>query len=660
MSLPKGSQPSDLAVSPDGTRVYVSAMGTHNVFVISTETNAIIDVIDLGVDGFCGIWPFRLSMTPDGTTIYVANFFSENISVIDTGINHVVTTIETGHPVRDVAFTPDNRYAYIDFGLREIAVVDVSTHRVVKKISLKKGDSSYTLAVSRDGRHVYVVSQTGGGRIYTIDAASNKIIGHFDLGKEVSNQGQISLSPDGSKLYLPSGIVGSSYAQPDEGVNRVFVVDLEQKSVVSEIEVPGGPVAVALSPDGRKGFVSTFAAKKVFVFDLLNNSITGEIEWNGILAENEVEEHKRCDLRGLQVTPDGNRLYITGWDADGILVADLTTEKMIKIVILNKVALNLYEIAISPDGRRVYACCQSVAPGTEPGIYVIDTTTNTVADKVIVEPYPTSPYITSDGRILYVVSGNRVLAIDTVVDRITGEIPLGDIGGFPYDIALVPGGNKAYVTNVRSREIYVIDLVSKTILRKIDVGWYPQMVVVTPDGKKAYVSRQKNPYDEGGLVIIDVPTDQVTGSISPPLGSGPGGRHDLLSVTLDGKFVYWATENQWVNIIRTSTDKVLKTIDLATKVEKNLGNPRGIHPSGIAFTSDGKRAYIPCGDAYYVDVLGVKKGTVIDRILDVGIEPVAVVITPDDKFAYLTTKKSEEIIVLKLDTNEIIKRIPIS
>jgi large repetitive protein len=653
--FPRGSQPSDLVISPDGSRVYASVMGTHNVFVISTEMNAVIAVIDLGEGGFSGVWPFRLSITPDGTNIYVANFFSENISVIDTGSNRVITTIEIGDPVRDIAFTPDSKYAYIDLGATEIAVVDVNVHRVEQTISLEQEDRSFTLAVSPDGRHVYAVSQAGGGRIYIIDVALNAVIEYFDLGKELTNHGHIALSPDGSKLYLPSGITATSYARPHEGVNKVFVVDLEQRSVVSEIEVLGGPIAMALSPDGRKGYVSTFSAKQVFVVDLLTNSVTGQIEWDGVLVKD--EEYKRRDLRGLVVAPKVSRLYITGWDADGILVADLTTERMINIIELNKVAFHLYEISISPDGRWVYASAQAVAPGVKSGLFVIDTASNTVLDKIAEEPYPSNPYVTSDGQLLYAVSGNRVLVIDLAANRIIGEIFLGNVGGFPYDIALVPGKNKAYVTNVRSREVYVVNLELKTVLRNIDVGWYPQMVVVTPDGQKAYVSRQNNPYDSGGLAIIDTSTDQVIGTIDPPLGTGTGGRHDLLVVTQNGEHVYWAPENEWLHIISTADDKVLKTIGLASRVETILGNPRGIHPTDVAFTSDGSRAYIPCGDAYYVVIMDVESGTVIDRLVDVGIEPVAVVITPDDGFAYLTTKKSEEIIVLELATNKIVERI---
>jgi YVTN family beta-propeller protein len=97
----------------------------------------------------------------------------------------------------------------------------------------------------------------------------------------------------------------------------------------------------------------------------------------------------------------------------------------------------------------------------------------------------------------------------------------------------------------------------------------------------------------------------------------------------------------------------VKTINLDTGREGG----RGIHPSDIAFTSDGTRAYIVCGDAYYLAVLDVASSTVIYRIMDVGIEPVAIVITPDDRFAYVTNKKGESVSVIDLATNKVIASI---
>lgn len=650
----RGNQPSDIVITPDGSRIYVTAMGTHNVFVIDTQTNLITEVIDLCENGFYGAWPFREAITPDGSTIYVANMMSDNISVIDTDSNRVVATIEMGHFVHDIAITPDGKFAYVDLGWDRVAVIDVSTNTVTKTIPLNIGDQSYTLAASHDGSTVYVVSQAGGGRVYVIDVNTNTITDQFEIGKEVTNQGIITVSPDDSELYLPCGITGTSYERPTEGVNKIFVIDLANRCVTAEIEVIGGPIVMRLSSNGQTGYVSTFAAQKVFVVDLSNNTVIAEIDWDGVSAG-------RNDLRDMVITPEGSQLYITGWDADAIFVADLVTNRMTNVINLNEITTQLYEIAITPDGKRVYVSNESKTPGVKTGLFVIDTDTNTVIDEIAKVSYPHCPTITSDGKLLYAVVESwpkRVIVIDVAENEIVNQIFLSDSCQYGYDIAIIPGQNKAYVTDARLRYVYVADLVSSTVVKRIDVGWWPQMVVVTPDGSRAYVSRQNNPHDIGGLVIIDTATDQVIGTIAPPSGTtGTNGRHDLLAVSPDGLYIYWETSPDRVNIVDIASNQVVKSINLGTN--RDCWATRGIHPSDIAFTTDGSRAYIPCGDAFYVIVWDVAARAIIDRIVDVGIEPVAIVITPDNKLAYVTNKESEDVSVIDLGSNTVIARISI-
>lgn len=647
----RGNQPSDIVITPDGSRVYVTAMGTHNVFVIDTQTNLITDIIDLYENGFYGAWPFREAITPDGSKIYVANMMSDNISVINTDSNRVVATIEMGHFVHDIAITPDGKFAYVDLGWDRVAVIDVSTNTVTETIPLNTGDQSYTLAASHDGSKVYVVSQAGGGRVYVIDVTSNNITNQFELGKNVTNQGIITVSPDDSKLYLPSGITGTSYERPIEGVNKIFVIDLASRSVTAEIEIIGGPIVMRLSSDGQTGYVSTFAAKKLFVVDLVNNTVIAEIDWDGILAG---EEWRRNDFRDMVITPDGARLYVTGWDADAILVADLLTNSMTNVIELNEITTQLSEIAITPDGRRIYIS-GLVGEDSIGHLFVVDTETQSLLQEISVGNFLANLCFTSDGRLLYVVSQTRVLEMEVATNKVIREIPLEN-KGYLLDIALVPLQEKVYVTDVQDQYVYAVDLRSGTVVKRIDVGWWPQMVVVTPDGSRAYVSRQNNPHDAGGLVIIDTATDQVIGMIAPPIGTtGTNGRHDLLAVTPDGTQIYWETSPDYMNIVDIASNQVVKSINLQTN--RDVFATRGIHPSDIAFTSDGSRAYIPCGDAFYVIVWDVVTQTIIDYIVDVGVGPGSIVIAPDNKFAYVTNGESEDVSVIDLGSNTVIARI---
>jgi YVTN family beta-propeller protein len=78
-----------VAVTPDGTRVYV-ANGPSSVSVIDTATNTVTATVGVG-DG-----PFGVAVTPDGARVYVPNWVSGDVSVIDTATNTVTTTVPVG------------------------------------------------------------------------------------------------------------------------------------------------------------------------------------------------------------------------------------------------------------------------------------------------------------------------------------------------------------------------------------------------------------------------------------------------------------------------------------------------------------------------------------------------------------------------------------
>jgi len=94
--------PFAVAITPDGTRAYVTNIDSDDVSVINTATN-----MTVGLPIPVGDGPIGVAITPDGTRAYVANLFSGNVSVIDTATN---TTVGLPIPVelspRGVAITP--------------------------------------------------------------------------------------------------------------------------------------------------------------------------------------------------------------------------------------------------------------------------------------------------------------------------------------------------------------------------------------------------------------------------------------------------------------------------------------------------------------------------------------------------------------------------
>jgi YVTN family beta-propeller protein len=60
-----------------------------------------------------GVLPYGVAVTPDGSKVYVANLDSNNVSVIAAATNTVVTTIPVGFNPLGVAVSPDGSKVYI-------------------------------------------------------------------------------------------------------------------------------------------------------------------------------------------------------------------------------------------------------------------------------------------------------------------------------------------------------------------------------------------------------------------------------------------------------------------------------------------------------------------------------------------------------------------
>jgi len=108
-TIPLGSLPGSLVVSPSGSRVYVPIGSPSNtVLVIDTKTNTVIrNPLPFGRD------PARVAVSPNGSHIYVTNSVSNTVSVIDTTTNTVVATIEVGRNVGGVAVAPHGSQVYV-------------------------------------------------------------------------------------------------------------------------------------------------------------------------------------------------------------------------------------------------------------------------------------------------------------------------------------------------------------------------------------------------------------------------------------------------------------------------------------------------------------------------------------------------------------------
>src|SRR5260370_1116421 len=102
--------PFGVAVTPDGSKVYLTHIGANIVSVIDTTTNTVI-----GSPIHVGFLPYGLAATPDGSKVFAANHGARDnsVSVIDTAAKTVSATIPVCSPPTGAAVTPAGSPIYI-------------------------------------------------------------------------------------------------------------------------------------------------------------------------------------------------------------------------------------------------------------------------------------------------------------------------------------------------------------------------------------------------------------------------------------------------------------------------------------------------------------------------------------------------------------------
>ena len=124
LPIPVGNGPFAVAVTPDGTKVYV-ANTTGNVSVIHTATKTLVKTVSLGGQ------PIAVAVTPDGAKVYVVNTGIRQCFGDPQAWQHGGGHDPGGALPRGVAITPDGTQAYVANSFdNTVSVIDTATNTV--------------------------------------------------------------------------------------------------------------------------------------------------------------------------------------------------------------------------------------------------------------------------------------------------------------------------------------------------------------------------------------------------------------------------------------------------------------------------------------------------------------------------------------------------
>ncbi len=197
---------------------------------------------------------------------------------------------------------------------------------------------------------------------------------------------------------------------------------------------------------------------------------------------------------------------------------------------------------------------------------------------------PISLVAASDGKTLYIAetTANRVGVFDTRLDRVVGEISVGE---HPIGLALSNDESVLYVTSATpDGAVQIVDILSERVLETIAVGHTPVAVILHPDGKTLYVCNQFS----NSIGVVDLDEAAQVATIAVP-------REPVATaLTEDGGALLVANHLPAGPANTDHTACVVSVIDTVKRtLVKNIELPDGsTNLQGIAMSPNGRYAYV--------------------------------------------------------------------
>lgn len=349
--------PKSVSISPDGERYYVNSLEGFRTVAYDMNTHKKLAVVKHSFNnGDSALWA-----TPSGFYEFHHEYLHPNIF--------------SGKPVEST-FTHGGRYLWVPYYRRSfdlnaqdpsaIAVIDTQTHRIVRL--LETGPLPKMVATSPDGRWV-AVTHWGENTVGVINVCSESPNDWHYINNYIVDY---RLRLNYSLTESVNRDVGSGYALR----GTVFTPD-SQYLLVGCMGGMGGIAVIDLMKQQYLGRVTGMMDN---VRHLLINDGWLYISINQHGAVQRIRLQKVISaLPQMQ----SRRVKVDGWQTC-------------------KVASGARTISISPDGRYVFAACNSGSC-----LSIVDTKSFTMIGKVPVDSYPVGLDISDDGKTLIVTSQGR-------------------------------------------------------------------------------------------------------------------------------------------------------------------------------------------------------------------------------------------------------------
>jgi len=287
----------------------------------------------------------------------------------------------------------------------------------------------------------------------------------------------------------------------------ISIIDLATQKVIKTLKV--GPIVhgVCAQADGRRAFATIESENSLKVVDTKTNTVTDTIALGGRPNE-------------CAATNDGRYVVVPLLaPANLSVVVDVAEKKIVK----SFKTVHPHNCFTPEGGSNTIVYCEERDAYR---IHRIDLAKMEITNEVKVAGDPRPFAITKDEKTLYTaLSGLHGVAVIDIPHETMSQIALPPMPWMAckveppntpvHGVGLTPDGKKLWITSVSDAGIYVYDIASKKLGKKITVGACPNWISFSADGKYAGVSNA----DTDDASILDVKAEKEIARVK--VGTAP-------------------------------------------------------------------------------------------------------------------------------------------
>lgn len=256
-----------------------------------------------------GSGPIGVSVSPDGERVYTANSAGPDgtVSILDTSINQLIGEVTAGVGTSGVAVSPNGQRVYAtNYNIATVSIIDTTLTPPAVVETVNVDTAPYGVTVDPTGRYVYVGNSTA-STLSVIDTSQTPAFVTQVNSSEIVNPYGIALSADGSKLYVANYKDGF-----DRGsllIIQTSAIDKTQASVtlpssaIQTITLGKNPYGIAV--DSQKAYIANYGDQTLSVVDITASSPTATT----------VSSTAFLVPLGVSLTPDGSTLAVANYYA---------------------------------------------------------------------------------------------------------------------------------------------------------------------------------------------------------------------------------------------------------------------------------------------------------------------------------------------------------